>query len=81
MEAVSRAEVLVVTHGESTGGERGAVEVSMASAVLEREAAQDVLNISSGARCRALRLLLEAVIRCDADPEDMVSLYHTFYFV
>jgi hypothetical protein len=56
----------------------GAMEASRASAVMEREAARDVFNISSGSRCRAVRLLPEAVFQCDADPVDMILVVSHF---
>ena len=78
VEAASRAEVLVWTHAMSTLVEGVAMGASTVSAVMERVAARDVFNIPSDSRCRAVRLLPEAVFRCDADPVDMILVVSHF---
>jgi hypothetical protein len=38
------------------------------------------LSIPSFSRCRAVRLVPEAVVRCDANPEDMVGNIITLFW-
>ena len=76
--AMSRAEMLVGLPDASTWDVCDRAVMSSVLAVTVREAARDTSCISSVSRCRAVRLIPEAVIQCDADPEDMILLYHTF---
>ena len=71
--------MLVVSPGGSTFDVCDGVGASSVLAVTVREAARDISNISSVPRCRAVRLVPEAVARCDANPEDMVGVIITFF--
>lgn len=51
----------------------GAATASSVLAMTVKGAARDTLSIPLFSRCRAVRLVPEAVVRCDANPEEMVG--------
>ena len=71
--------MLVGLPDASTWGVCDRAVMSSVLAVTVREAARDTSCISSVSRCRAVRFVPEAVVRCDANPEDMVEVLLHFF--
>ena len=76
---MSRAKMLVELPDALMWGVCDRAVMSSVLAVTVREAARDTSCISSVLGCRAVRFVPEAVVRCDANPEDMVGVYCTFW--
>ena len=76
---MSRAELLVGSPDVSTLDVRDGAATSSVLAVTVKEAARDTSCVSSFSRCRAVRFVPEAVVRCDANPEDMVEILSHFF--